>query len=161
MLPRSLDNLPRPIALYWGPARLTGVPKFRKNFMSLTVYIFNMFLQACSQCCMYATCFADRTRYTCHWLQTRFQEHGIRKNTGNPKEIHKKLHKETNTKQNKANTIAANQTTLTLNAQVSRTVNHEIWSEIAFVGDIKFFAKWGSRLLRVYIDVYPVYVQNH
>ena len=134
--------------------------------MSLIMCIFNMFLQACSQCCMYATCFADRTRYTCHWLQTRFQEHGIRKNIGNTEENNKKIHKETNTNQNKANKTAANQTTLPLNTQVNRTVNHEIRSKITFVRDMFFLRNEGTSflmftvcrhrcLLRVYTLVYP------
>ena len=51
------------------------------------------------------------------------------------------IHQETNTKLNKSNKTAETQTTLTLNTQASRTNDHKIKMKIAFVRDIKFFAK--------------------
>ena len=77
-----------------------------------------------------------------------FQEHGIRKSTRNPtQKKDTEIHQETNTKLNKSNKTAETQTTLTLNTQASRTNDHKIKMKIAFVRDIKFFAKSWIALL--------------
>ena len=58
-----------------------------------------------------------------------------------PRKNDTEIHQETNTKLNKSNKTEEIQTTLTLNTQASRTNDHKIKMKIAFVRDIKFFAK--------------------